>query len=374
MFEFPELKDLGEGFFEKLKEEGIYKEAGSYELNLEDGKTTYGGGYPITAIEKFLGYFDKDLNIAYFPSISFNTDFSYSNAFCRYVKEAGRDSVVLDGQTSEKYTERARKAMNYFKNAYSIGGSFQFYVRRAKKYEDAKGLGESAAIAASVSRALVRNVFGEKASEDDPLVSRFARLASGSGTRSSTGRFSLWISYPWIAERKSHGMVLPVNYDHFYFAAVPDKSEILTESAHSVAMSSMFYFKWAFNKYESLNEILEKGFSLDILLPKAEADMFLLNSLLMSKGVIIQNERSIPLINRIKEFKKKNEGLYFTADTGPSLVLLSQDKSLIEEFLSKESREYIIGKVPGSPPKSAEGKIESEAKAYFEDLEKKGLP
>ena len=358
MSEIPELKDLGQEFFEKLRDSGVYNEPGSYAPELEDGKITYGGGYPITAIEKFLGYFDKDLNIAYFPSISFNTDFSYSNAFCRYVKSPGKDSVILDGVTSEKYTEKAAKAMNYFKNIYSINGSFQFYIQRDKRYEEAKGLGESAAVAASVSRALIRNVFGEDVSGDDPFVSRFARLVSGSGTRSSTGGFSLWISYPWIPERKSHGMVLP----------------ILTERAHSIASSSLFYFKWAFNKYNSLNELLERGFALEDLLPKAESDMFLLNSLLMSLGTIIQNERSIPLINRIREFRKKNEGIYFTADTGPSIVLLSRDKSLLEEFLSKEEREHLIGKVPGKPGKDADASLRAKAVEYFEDLEEKAEP
>lgn len=373
MFEIPELRDLGERILERTIGAGLYRGIRDYEPITEYGKVTYAEGYPITGIEKFLGYFNKEFNIAFFPSISFNTDFSVARAACEYIKETGEDSVILDGQTNAKYTERAIRALNFFKNLHSIEGSFKFYIERKRRYEDAKGLGESAAIASSVSRALMRNVFGDEGGDDDMLVSRFARLVSGSGTRSATGGFSMWISYPWITESDCYAVKLPVDYKNFYFVAFPDRSEITTANAHDIAYSSPFYSKWAYNKYDRLNEIISNNFSIGDLMKKSEEDMYFLNSLLMSQGTIIQNERSIGLIQRIKKFSEKSKGLFMTTDTGPSIVLMSNDKSLLDEFVSSEKAKHIKGTIPDRPPKEPDKEFKKTAEDYFSRTKVRGI-
>lgn len=360
-----ELRERGEEIRQRLVERGLFVEPQKHEVNLDDGLITYGEGFPITAIEKFLGYYDKEINIANFPSISFNTDFSVAKTACLYTEEAGADSVILDGETNRKYDDRAGKAMNYFKDRFGIRGSFKFYIRREKRYDDAKGLGESAAVAASTGRALVSNVFGMDAVKDDVFVSTLARLVSGSGTRSAMNGFSLWFSYPEVRESMCHGVKLPVDYSNFNFLTLPAVHEIKTAGAHDIAKSSPYYPRWMINKFGRILEIIDSNYSLEVMMRHAEEDMYLMHSLLMSKGTIIHTPDSLGAINSLREFSKKNEGIYHTADTGPSLVLMSEDRHLLKEFVDESGKKPLWGKIQSTYETRPDTVFMKEAEEYL---------
>lgn len=336
----PDPRELGSKIERGLIERGILKHLQEHTPALEDGRITTGYGYPITGLEKFLGYFDQSINIANFPSISIVTDFSVTHSVCKYTKKDGGDEVWLDGKQDRKYTEKARRALQFFKSVYEISGSFRFYIERKKKYENAKGLGESASVAASVARALIENVFGKDALSDVTLVSRFARMVSGSGTRSVSGGLSIWLSYPYIEESHSAGYFIR-DTDDFHVGAFPMPSMILTDSAHTLAKESDFYGKWVSSKYNNILEELDNGFDTEHLMKRAQEEMYMLNSIILSRGHFIQTPASLDIINSLVNFTAKNEGLYYTADTGPSIVLLSRDKKLIDEFVSSREEEFI---------------------------------
>ncbi len=336
----PDPKELGNIIEKGLIEKGIFKHMQDHVPDLEDGRTTSGYGYPITGLEKFLGYFDQSINIANFPSISIVTDFSVTHSVCKYTKRDGEDEVWLDGKQDKKYTEKARRALQFFKSIYEISGSFKFYIERKKKYENAKGLGESASVAASVARALIENVFGKDALRDVTLVSRFARMVSGSGTRSVSGGLSIWLSYPYMEESHSAGYFIRDTND-FHVGAFPMPSMLVTDSAHKLAKASDFYGRWVSSKYHHILEELDSGFDTDYLLTRAQEEMYTLNSIILSQGHFIQTPSSLDIINSLVGFTAKNEGLYYTADTGPSIVLLSKDKKLVEEFVASREEEFI---------------------------------
>lgn len=360
-----DLSEMGEALFRKLDRAGIIPEIGEYTPECNEGEITYGQGYPITGIEKFLGYADSIINIANFPSISINTDFMKTHAFCQFLRESGKDSIVLDGQANERYTKRSEKALNYFKSLYDISGSFRFFVQREKKYSEAKGMGESASIAAAVSRALVTNVFGADATNDDAFTSRFSRLVSGSGTRSVAGGISMWISYPSIREKLSFGFRLDDFSGKMAIAAFPSVSRVRTEDAHGAAIRSIFYDKWAQGKFSSCENIANGNPSAARVMETAERDFYRINSVLLSAGSIIQNPSSIGLIEKVLEFKKKNEGLYFTTDTGPTVIVMSEEANLIREFSDHANVTPLNGKVVSSWDREPPRQLYEAAESYF---------
>lgn len=360
-----ELRERGEEIRYRLMDQGLYKPIGEHSASLEDGRITYGEGYPITAIEKFLGYFDRQMNIANFPSISFNTDFSIARTACMYESEPGNDSVVLDGEDDAKYRDRAGKAANYFKSVYGIKGSFRFYIKREKRYSEAKGLGESAAVAASAARAITANVFGNEGVEDDPFVSRLARLVSGSGTRSVTGGFSMWVSYPWITDEQCHGARLPVDDSRFHIMAYPAMHEIKTEGAHDIAVSSPYYPRWMINKFQRVVDLMDSDYNIREMMIHAEEDMYLMHAVLMARGTVIHTPGSLSIINALRKFRNENEGIYYTSDTGPTLVLMAEDRKLLEEFSELVQEKPLHGKVVSSYSTSPDGKFMKEAEEYF---------
>ncbi len=347
----PEPRELGRILESELVSKGIFRASESHDADLEEGRITHGYGYPITGLEKFLGYFDETINIANFPSISIVTDFSVSHAYCKYTKEPGMDGVMLDGKESKKYSDKARKALQFFKSKEGISGSFRFYVERKKRYKDAKGLGESASVAAAVARALMENAFGKGASSDVTLTSRFARLVSGSGTRSVSGGLSLWLSYPYMEEEHSAGYFIKDPGEEIHVGAFPKPSHIVTDSAHRMAESSDFYGRWVSSKYQHLIEEFENDFEMDHLMQRAQEEMYTLNSIILSRGHFIQTPESLAIIGALNEFSEKNPGLYYTADTGPTIVLMSRDRKLIEEFVEGRDEEFLWSSNKIKPPK-----------------------
>ncbi len=363
MISMSDPKELGDLIHRELIRLGIWREAAEGTANLESEKTGVGYGYPIIGLEKFLGYFDRSLNIANFPSISLLTDFSYAVSYCKYIEKPASDLVSLDGSTDGKYQDRARKALSFFKSLYGITGSFLFYIKRIRKYDNAKGLGESAAVAAAVARSITSCALEEKAARNDELVSRLARLVSGSGTRSVTGGVSMWLSYPYINEKECHGIRLPVDQKKIHFGAFPMPSGWLTDDAHRLAESSPFYGRWEAEKFDRILEEIQNGFSIENLLTRAQDEMFKLNSVILSTGNFIQIPESLSIINDLKEFTRKNSALHYTADTGPSIVLLSQDRSVIEEFIEGRKEKFIWGKSPAKLPD--DDRFGKEAQEFF---------
>lgn len=361
----PEPRQLGQIIEKELTRRGIYRPIEDHSLDLDDGNVTYGYGYPITGIEKFLGYFDKTLNIANFPSISMVTDFSHAIAYCRYTREGGVDAVSLDGKEDRKYTERSRRALQFFKSLYGITGSFQFYVERVKKYDNAKGLGESAAVAAAVSRAVVSNAFGKDALSDITMTSRFARMVSGSGTRSVSGGLSIWLSYPYIEEEKCAGYFIRDPGEEIFVGAFPKPSAIATEGAHKLAEASDFYGRWTSSKFQNIILEIDDGFEIEHLMRRAQEDMYTLNSVILSQGHFIQTPESLRIVNALTEFQRKNEGLFYTADTGPTIVLMSRDRKLMEEFVNTVDDKFIwSSRKIGTPEQN--NRIRDRASRFFE--------
>ncbi|WP_393972131.1 hypothetical protein OXIME_000738 [Oxyplasma meridianum] len=364
----PEFREIGEKIRKKAMDMGMIHPQKDHTPSLEPGKIGYGFGYPITGLEKFLGYFDKQFNIAYFPSISYLTDFSVTYSACMYSSEPGSDTVCLDGKTDENYDRRSLKAINYLKNLYAIPGSLHFYLKREKRYGNAKGLGESASVAAAAARSVISTIFKEEWTDDIPFTSRLARLVSGSGTRSVAGSVSMWISYPWITESQSYAFPLDVNTERMYFCTYPLQADFPTENAHDIARSSPGYMGWVKEKFDRTLQYLETGYSLWDMAERSQKDMYSMHSLLMYSGSMVLNSSSLRLIEKLKKFREKNGGnIVYTADTGPSLSVISNDRKLLSQFTDANPGS-ISGKIPDQSEVKIPASFKRESEKYLSEV------
>lgn len=360
-----DYKFEGENIKRKLVEKGLYGELKDYSALLEPGKISTGYSYPIKAFEKFLGYYDNYYKIANNPSTSFNTDFSLVYSACKYIEKENSDMVILDGKPATAYIERYEKPLEIFRKNTEIRGSFIFYVKRYRRYSEAKGLSESSAVASSVARSLIRNVFGNKAAENDSFVSRYARLVSGSGTRAAINGPSLWLSYPGIMEQDSFAVKIPADVDKINYAIFPKNIDYQTSNAHAEVVKSIFYNSWLNEKYNKINEIIDENFDVELLMKRAMEEMYALNAVLMSRGNVIQTTESIKLLKDFIEFSKKNEGIYITGDTGPSLMVMSGDRTLLNEFIESVDDTRIIGSHHPDEHKRKENEFHKESEEYL---------
>lgn len=341
------LNEMGLKIERELLDRGLYRKIEYPETTLEDGKITTSYSFPIKAFEKFLGYFDFQQNIAFNPSVSFNTDFSLTMSSCIYLEKQNRDRVILDSEESETYSKKALKALNIFKKDHNIPGSFVFYIERLKKYGNAKGMSESSAVASSVSRSLVDNVFRETEFRSE-IVSRYARLVSGSGTRAAVDGISIWLSYPGIDIDQSFAVRVRDNPSRLYYGIFPKFSAIKTDNAHRAIVNSVFYETWLKDKYNAILQMLSDNFSIEGLIRRGQVDSLNMHGILMSIGSSPQTPESIATLKKLLEFQKKNEGIYINADTGPSIMISSLDRSLINECVKNVGEPFIEGGKSGS--------------------------
>ncbi len=360
----------GQELEKTLRDKGIVRDIPEVQPVLEDGKVTFGSGYPIKAVEKFLGYYDPAMKIAYSPSISFCNNFSITRTYCMYTMKEGKDLVFLDGVYSEKRTETAKKALDIFRSLLNISGSFVFYVERQRRYTKAKGLSESSSVASSVSRALVENVFGHEPKYIESLASRFAKFVSGSGTRSAISGLSIWLSYPRMRERDCFAHAIPTDLSKIKIAIFPKNADFTTNQMHELAVKSPQYPAWVENKFTRISDLVESNFDPESVMQRAEEEMLAMNSMLMAGGTVIQTDESLSLIERIIDFRKKNPGLYFTADTGPSVLVMSQDESLIDDFCSEQQDLCLRGEIMQKNVQKNSDEFRERAKGFFQEYNK----
>ncbi len=359
---------IGEKIKSTLEKEGLYQQIEYPEPSLDDGNISYGLSYPIKAFEKFLGYYDSAEKIAFNPSISFNTDFSFCLSACKYTKTAKTDSVVLDGVTNDSYTLKATSALQSFKKKFKIEGSFQFYLKRYRKYTEAKGMSESSAVASAASRSLINNLFNEKKSTMDHLTSRFARLVSGSGTRASIEGLSIWLSYPGLDSDQSFAVKIRDNPKEIYYGIFPKRNSIKTDQAHNNVKNSIFYDTWIYDKMDAVKNATENNFNTSFLIERGQKDSLNLHSVLISSGMFAQTGESIELLRKIMKFQSDSEGIYFNADTGPSIMISSLDRNLILECKSYVNENFLEGGTKYDDHVKKMNDFKKESEAYFNSI------
>ena len=203
---------------------------------------------------------------------------------------------------------------------------------------------------------------------DDSYVSRYARLVSGSGTRAAINGPSIWLSYPGMQEQNSFAVKIPADVDKINYAVFPKNIDYQTSNAHSEAVKSIFYNSWLNEKYKKLNEIIDEGFNIELMMNRAMEDMYALNAVLLSRGNAIQTPESISLLKNFIEFSKKHEGIYITGDTGPSLMVMSSDKSLLNQFLETVDDPKIVGSHYPDDHKKRENEFRKESEEYFQSI------
>ncbi len=363
------LKELSAKVHGTISEMNGYRLPVKHDLFLEDSRTGFGACYPIKAVEKFLGYYDPEFNIAYNPSISFSTDFSISTAFCRYLSKPGKDSISFNGAMDPKYSARSEKALRNFRKLFPVPGHFQFAVRLKRRYAEAKGFSESSAVAGAVAKALVSCVFEANAAKDLEFVSTVARLVSGSGTRAVFNGFSIWESFAGMHPEESCAHPLRVDPSKLNFLAFPQRGSIATSSAHGIAVKSPFYYSWIKEKLATESKYLQHDPTLEVLLARGVEDSYRLHSILLSQGDNVWSEGTVSIIRKVKEFNARNGGLYSLMDTGPSVVVASMDRNVLGEFRQFAEMRSIQGSIPNAPPDSPTRRQLSFAEEEFDNLE-----
>lgn len=302
--------------------------------------------YPIQGLLKYHGMADPQTRIAMFPSISLNNGAFQTITYLKFDPRMSRDKLVLDGidKTSTNEFSRVQFQLDQIRNYGKIQSRAlvvsRNMVTKDKSPIEAKGVGTSAAGGAAIARGAFNILYNDQKIAQNPrLLSIFSRFLSGSASRSSVGGISLWLSHPTSNSWDSFAIRLDRERDQDFvqdiaLITIPLKSTITTTSAHKIAPTSSLYEQWCISRKSKILQFLKSFLTHDfnILGLLAELDSSMLHKIHTSspEGQPYWNEKTQRVIQITKEMREIGMPVYFSIDTGPSVVLLTQKKSVNE--------------------------------------------
>ena len=322
--------------------------------------------YPIQGILKYHGFSDYRQQISFFPSISLNNGSLYTISYLKFDKKLKNDIVFLNGSSADKVTyQKIKDSLNNIRNFSRVNTKALLISRNyIPSKEEGKGLGTSASGSAALGLAATSILYDNSPEfiNNRRLLSIFSRYLSGSGCRSSSGGFSLWLSHPTIDPLDSFAIQLNreehQNFiNNISFLTIPIKSNLKTTEAHNIAWKSPFFEAWLIKRKELIFEFIDALDSYDLskIGNLAEYDTLCLHAITMTapnnENIIAWEPDTLKVILEVRELRKNGYEVYYSIDTGPSLVLLTK-KSQAESIKKAlkpviPQHEIIEGKLGG---------------------------
>ncbi len=204
----------------------------------------------------------------------------------------------------------------------------------------------------------------------------FSRFLSGSGTKSAAGGFSLWWSHPRIDPLDCFAIRLDSEQhqdftDEISLITIPINSKLKTEQAHQIVNESPFFYAWSIQRKNLIFEFIEALNKKDLskIGQLTEFDTHCLHAVAMTakngQELIAWEPDTVKIMQTVRELREQGYNLYYSIDTGPTVVLLSQEKEKKEIITKLKSiipyRTILEGKI-GDPckiisPNSKEAKL-----------------
>ncbi|MFX1357769.1 MAG: diphosphomevalonate/mevalonate 3,5-bisphosphate decarboxylase family protein [Promethearchaeota archaeon] len=344
--------------------------------------------YPIQGVLKYHGLTDSINKIAYFPSISLNNNSLFTISYLNFNEDLKEDIAYLNGkQLFGEELLKVKAALDFIRNYSNIKTNAILISRNFSKLRESneigKGLGTSASGSAALALAALSIIY-----DNDPnyitnqrLISIVSRYLSGSGCRSASGGFSLWLSHPQIDPLQSFAIRLD-RKEHQSFIknisllTIPIKSEIKTTQAHSIAPKSLFFQSWLKVRKNLIFEFIDAldNNNLNKIGELAEYDTLCLHAVTMTapsnQNIIAWNPDTLKVILKIRELRESGYNVYFSIDTGPSIVVITNqsEKKEVYDIIKNIVPNYqlIEGKIGG--PSKILSPNSSEAKKLEKDI------
>lgn len=311
--------------------------------------------YPIQGLLKYHGMADVERRIAYFPSISLNNGVCSTQTYIKLSDSLEADQLIWDNNVIDSSSRAFARVFSHIDVIRSLTGihtkahiySRNIYPESLDKNQipshrlvTEKGLGTSASAGAAIATAMIEILYHGKPeyTTNTRLRSVFARYFAGSASRSAVGGIGLWLSHPKITSEDSLSIRLDTPkmssfIEEIELITIPVESPLQTESAHISAPKSPFYNEWAMHrKTQILNftkALLDSNF--DKLGELAEEDTLALHGISLTTGIkdyiLAWEPITLQIMKKVRYWRdQKQIPVYFSIDTGPTVVLLTKRK------------------------------------------------
>ncbi|MHA1474057.1 MAG: diphosphomevalonate/mevalonate 3,5-bisphosphate decarboxylase family protein [Promethearchaeota archaeon] len=379
------LKKEAEEISVFLKQKGLSLPSLPKDLKaIKDEGEAFTIAYPIQGLLKYHGLANKEHRTANFPSISLNNDAFFTVTYVKFSKKYQNDRFMLNGieiDSKDQKFNRVSHQLNFIRKYSKINTKALIISRNIIKKNNktvlGKGIGTSASAGAAIAHAVISILYDNEVNYTSNLRLRalFSRYLAGSAIRSCVGGIGLWISHPNMDPKESFGIRLDTKKIQTFIndidlITISIKSKIQTDKAHEIAPLSPFYESWMKSRKNQIinfyNALIDENFQ--IVGEMSEFDTLQLHAITMTgspdKNLILWTPETISIMHLTRDLRNQGIPVYFSIDTGPSVVLLTRTeftKVIIDNLVNLNDKFNInVGKI-GGPSKLLE-KSSPEAK------------
>jgi diphosphomevalonate decarboxylase len=268
---------------------------------------------------------DEALNLPANPSLSMNLGALTTVTTVEFRPELPHDAVVIDGQPAEG--QALARVLAHLDRVRDLAGlTDRARVASRNDFPTGTGLASSASAFAALSLAATRAAGLDL---DEKMLSRLARLGSGSACRSVPAGFALWqgdrdgtsfakqIAPP--GHWDLHDVVAVVAYEH---------KAVGSHDGHSLAPGSPFYAARLAAVPEWL-AIVEHGVQqrdLAAMGPAIEADALAMHGVMMTShpSLLYWQPATVAVLQAVRGWRREGLAVYFTMDAGPNVHCFCQ--------------------------------------------------
>ncbi len=287
------------------------------------------------ALTKYWGKRDKKLILPQNSSVSITFDNYGTDTTVEFSSQYIRDIFILDNQkfTSGEEYDRVVKQLDYVRKA--SGVKYKAKVVSKNQVITAGGIASSASGSAALVAAATKAV-GLKLTLEE--LSVFARLGSGSSTRSIMGGFVKWEK--GVKDDGTDSIARQI-VDEYYWpefrviaVIVSDKAKKIKSRAgmSKTVENCPFYNSWL--KYSEQDSdyieqaILNKDFTK--LGTITEHNTLKMHALMMTTkpAIIYWQPKTIELMHHIMNWREEGLESYFTMDAGPQVKIFCKQKDV----------------------------------------------
>lgn len=328
---------------------------GELPISLEEPFTVSWTAPSNVALVKYWGKHAKQLPCN--PSLSFSLKESTSTTRITFSPQRSLTVALnFQGKENEKFRERLEKffaglgeVTHFFKN-------MEIDIECSNTFPQSVGVASSSSQLASISLCVASLIYHvtEKSIDDGfyRLASYFARLGSGSASRSVYGRYSIW-GHTSILSSNDEYAIEYKDYDGIFkelcdaIFIVSDKEKRISSTVGHSIMNVNPYAEIRYSNAQKnvlkLIDSMKKG-NVEQFFSIIEQEALEVHAMMMVSDPphLLFEPNTIEIINRIKDFRERTGlSVGYTIDTGPNVHFLyfDRDKDQVLPFV-EELRQF----------------------------------
>ena len=267
--------------------------------------------------------------------------------------------VIFEGKENEKF---AQKVITFFDKIVAFCPyltQYQFEIQTQNSFPHSSGIASSASGMSAIALALTQleQLLGADYTEEERLkrASFFARLGSGSASRSVYNGLILWGKHPEIPY-SSDEIAQPLQSEiHPVFKQFNDsilivhkgQKTVSSTQGHNLMHQHPFAekrFEQAYQNITKLQNILQQG-DLEQFGELVESEALTLHAMMMTSipYFILIQPNTLEVINAIWNFRKETQTpVYFTLDAGANVHVLYPQAATekVQQFIENDLKKY----------------------------------